>query len=51
MLQALLPDASVAPDVSLRDLAIQTAALVPSDLADLVGRGERTYLKRAAELT
>lgn len=51
VLQVLLPGASVAPDVSLHDLATQTAALVPSDLADLVGRGERAYLKRAAELT
>lgn len=38
----------VAPDVSIDDLAIQTAALVASDLVDLVSRGEHAQAKKAA---
>lgn len=48
VLRTLLTDISLAPDVSLNALAVQTAALVPSDLADLVSRSERVYLSRAA---
>jgi peroxin-6 len=50
MLRSLLSSTSLAPDVSLKDLAVQTAALVPSDLADLLNRGERVYLGRAAPI-
>lgn len=51
VLKSLLPSANLAPDVSFHELAVQTAALIPSDLADLAMRGERAYLSRAAEQT
>lgn len=48
MLRALLKNVQAAPDVSINDLATQTAALVASDLVDLVSRGEHTHAKKAA---
>ena len=47
ILTTLVRDMHVAPDVSLEDYAIQTAALVPCDLVDLVSRSRYAYLKRA----
>lgn len=48
ILQSLLQESFLAPDVSIKDLAVQTAALLPSDLVDLAARGEHAYLHRAA---
>ncbi|KAI0086687.1 AAA-domain-containing protein [Irpex rosettiformis] len=50
VLRALLRDVQIAPDVSIDDLATQTAALVASDLVDLVSRGAHTHAKKAAAL-
>lgn len=47
MLQTLLSNASLAPDVSLEELAIQTAALVAMDLVDLVFQAKSSSLERA----
>ncbi|XP_006458394.1 hypothetical protein AGABI2DRAFT_216898 [Agaricus bisporus var. bisporus H97] len=49
MLQTLLSNASLAPDVSLEELAIQTAALVAMDLVDLVFQAKSSSLERAGE--
>jgi peroxin-6 len=46
ILQTLLSNTSLAPDMSLRDLAIQTAALVAMDLADLVFQAKSSSLER-----
>ncbi|BGP19899.1 hypothetical protein JCM10213_008627 [Rhodosporidiobolus nylandii] len=41
----------LAPDVSLRSLAVQTAALVANDLVDLVRRARAAAAERVLELT
>ncbi|KAI8377091.1 P-loop containing nucleoside triphosphate hydrolase protein [Choanephora cucurbitarum] len=46
ILQDLLIDSPLAPDVSLSSLATQTAALVAKDLVDLVGRAGLLSLQR-----
>lgn len=46
ILQTLLADDAVAPDVSLRGLAVQTAALVAKDLVDLCARARATAWQR-----
>ncbi|KAI0693875.1 P-loop containing nucleoside triphosphate hydrolase protein [Cytidiella melzeri] len=48
VLRTLLDGVQVAPDVSIVDLAMQTAALVASDLVDLVSRGEQAHASKAA---
>lgn len=40
ILKSLIKPGTVAPDVSLQDLARRTAALVAADLRDLVARAE-----------
>jgi len=47
ILQALLWNSTLAADVSLKDLARQTAALIAIDLSDLVFRTKSSALKRA----
>ena len=47
ILDGLTQGLNLSPDVSLKDYAVQTAALVPLDLVDLVSRSEYAYLKRA----
>ena len=49
ILQSLTRSMALAPDVSLKDFAVQTAALVASDLVDLVARGKHAHLKRAMQ--
>ncbi|KXN87722.1 Peroxisomal biogenesis factor 6 [Leucoagaricus sp. SymC.cos] len=49
ILLALLSKSTLAPDVSLRGLAIQTAALVAIDLSDLVFRARSSAFERAGE--
>jgi len=51
ILNCLLANVILAPDVSLPALAIQTAALVASDLADLVTRTKSASVERAISLT
>lgn len=46
ILQNLLRDSPLAPDISLSNLATQTAALVAKDLVDLVGRAGVLSLQR-----
>lgn len=46
ILENLLRDSPLAPDVSLSNLATQTAALVAKDLVDLVGRAGVLSLQR-----
>ena len=46
ILDALLSDSALAPDVSLPTLATQTAALVASDLVDLVDRANLISIER-----
>ena len=45
ILTGLLRDVPCTPDVSLRDIAIQTAAMVVLDLVDLVGIAQSVSLK------
>ncbi|KAI0948498.1 hypothetical protein AcV7_009223 [Taiwanofungus camphoratus] len=47
ILVSLLSDDLLGPDVSLRDLAVQTAALVAADLVTLVHRARSASIKRA----
>jgi peroxin-6 len=47
----LLANVTLAPDVSLSALAIQTAALVASDLADFTSRTKSASIERAIRLT
>lgn len=47
MLKALTSSLTIAPDVSLRALAVQTAALVANDLVDLVRRARSAAASRA----
>ncbi|KAF8590012.1 AAA-domain-containing protein [Ramaria rubella] len=47
ILDRLLADVPLAPDVSIKTIATQTAAMVASDLVDLVDLGRAISLKRA----
>ncbi|KAJ7582447.1 AAA-domain-containing protein [Mycena floridula] len=47
ILKSLLSDATLSPDVGIEALATQTAALLPSDLHDLVLRAELAAMKQA----
>ena len=49
IIKSLLHDYPIAPDVSLRDLAVQTAALVAADLVELVSRAVRASRERVNE--
>ena len=49
MLDSLVRDVALAPDVYMKDFAVQTAALVASDMVDLVERSKYVYLKRAMQ--
>jgi len=51
ILTSLVQDCNLAPDVSIKDLAVQTAALVAADLVDFVSRAKRTSLERAMDNT
>jgi peroxin-6 len=51
ILSCLLANDILAPDVSLSALAIQTAALVASDLADFVARTKSTSIERVIRIT
>ncbi|GLB35223.1 putative ATPase family associated with various cellular activities (AAA) [Lyophyllum shimeji] len=51
ILECLLVHYSLAADVSLTSLATQTAALVASDLADLVARAEFASVERAIHVS
>lgn len=51
ILDALLADSILAADVSLSTLATQTAALVASDLVDLVERTHLISIERAMSAT
>ena len=46
ILRCLLQNSFLAPDVSLVNLATQTAALVPADLTDLVTRAKSRSIER-----
>lgn len=46
-MQCLTGDDIIAPDVSLQNLATQTAALLASDLQDLVARARAASVERA----
>jgi peroxin-6 len=46
-MRSLFNSVEAAPDVSVDDLAMQTAALVSSDLVDLVARGQYAHVKAA----
>ena len=50
-MNSLTTDAVLAPDVSLSSLATQTAALVASDLVDLVARAKFTSMERLIRIT
>lgn len=49
ILDCLLDDLIVAPDVSVKEIAIQTAALVAADLANLVSRTKTAAVERAVK--
>jgi peroxin-6 len=51
ILSCLLANVILASDVSLSGLAIQTAGLVASDLADFVARTQSASIERAIRLT
>ncbi|KAH9924001.1 AAA-domain-containing protein [Epithele typhae] len=51
ILLSILSDAILAPDVSVKDLAVQTAALVAADLVDLVGRAKAAAIQRCTSDT
>lgn len=51
ILNCLLTNITLAPDVSLFRLATQTAALVASDLVDLVSRAKLASTERAIRVT
>lgn len=51
ILKAALTGKTIAPDVSVQNLATQTAALVAGDLADLVSRAEVAAIERAGVLS
>lgn len=45
----MLSNPTLSPEASFHELALQTAALVPLDLADLAARSERIYLSRVTK--
>ncbi|KAF8964138.1 P-loop containing nucleoside triphosphate hydrolase protein [Flammula alnicola] len=49
IIDCLLADQKIAPDVSLQSLATQTAALVAGDLRDLVARAKTASVERATK--
>lgn len=49
ILHTLTDTITLAPDVSLEEVSLQTAALVASDIVDLVSRGKHNYMKRALQ--
>ncbi|KAH9830946.1 AAA-domain-containing protein [Rhodofomes roseus] len=51
ILNSLLRSHIVAPDVSVKDVAVQTAALVAADLVNLVSRAQAAAAERAAKDT
>lgn len=51
MLRTITADDLIAPDVSLRAIAVQTAALVAGDLVDLVARARASATDRALHST
>ncbi|KIY51147.1 AAA-domain-containing protein [Fistulina hepatica ATCC 64428] len=48
ILRVLLKDTTLSPDVSLSHLAVQTAALIASDLDDLVDCAQQVAIERAS---
>jgi peroxin-6 len=48
ILECLLEDYTIASDVSVQNLATQTAALLAGDLQDLVVRAKAASIERAA---
>ncbi|EMD34491.1 hypothetical protein CERSUDRAFT_97749 [Gelatoporia subvermispora B] len=51
ILRSLLSESVLAPDVSLKEIAVQTAALVAADLVDLVSRARAASFDRAAHIS
>ncbi|KAJ3554581.1 hypothetical protein NM688_g3028 [Phlebia brevispora] len=49
ILRSLTADTMLASDVSLEELSVQTAALIASDMVDLVSRGKHIYMDRAIQ--
>ncbi|KAI0806992.1 AAA-domain-containing protein [Fomes fomentarius] len=49
ILRSILVDCTLAPDVSVKDLAVQTAALVAADLVDLVARAKAASILRSTK--
>ncbi|KZT66717.1 AAA-domain-containing protein [Daedalea quercina L-15889] len=49
ILNSLLNGHIIAPDVSVKDIAVQTAALVAADLVNLVSRAQAAAVERAAK--
>ena len=49
ILDSLLRGLTIAPDVSVKEIAVQTAALVAADLANLVSRAQAAAAGRAAK--
>ena len=48
ILLSILAGSTLAPDVSIKDLAVQTAALVAADLVDLVARAKSAAILRSS---
>ncbi|KAI0648219.1 AAA-domain-containing protein [Trametes meyenii] len=49
ILLSILATSALAPDVSVKDLAVQTAALVAADLVDLVARAKSAAVQRSLD--
>ncbi|KAI0637344.1 AAA-domain-containing protein [Trametes polyzona] len=49
ILLSALAETTLAPDVSVKDLAVQTAALVAADLVDLVSRAKAAAVQRSID--
>ncbi|KAI0328087.1 AAA-domain-containing protein [Cubamyces sp. BRFM 1775] len=49
ILLSVLANCTLAPDVSVKDLAVQTAALVAADLVDLVNRAKAAAIQRSLD--
>ena len=49
ILLSALANCTLAPDVSVKDLAVQTAALVAADLVDLVNRAKVAAIQRSLD--
>ncbi|CDO74862.1 hypothetical protein BN946_scf185004.g12 [Trametes cinnabarina] len=49
ILLSILADSNLAPDVSVKEVAVQTAALVAADLVDLVSRAKAAAVQRSRE--